>query len=301
MAIAASVHGLRLDATRRASYPDETPTYDLRLRPDASVAPDALVDMIALRSVQRRPMATRRLTDAEKAALEAAVGSEFGVRWIEGARARWQAARLMFRSAKLRLTMPEAYRVHRDVIQWNACFSADRVPDRALGVDRATLLLMRFVMQSWSRVSFFNRYFAGTWIPRLQMDLLPAVACGAHFVLTSRSVAVSIDDHVRAGRALQRFWLAATQLGLMLQPEMTPLIFARYARNGVPFSSTAGMTQGAQDVAAGLDRLVGPEVARHGVFFGRLGAGPFPVARSTRRDLGQLLDRSGLDRAGAPH
>ena len=46
---------------------------------------------------------------------------------------RWR--RLLFVQARLRLVTPEAYRVHRDVIEWDARFSADRVPDQALGVE----------------------------------------------------------------------------------------------------------------------------------------------------------------------
>ena len=50
--------------------------------------------------------------------------------------------------AKLRLTLPEAYLTHRDVIQWHARHSDDRVPDQALGVDPLTTRLMQFVMAS---------------------------------------------------------------------------------------------------------------------------------------------------------
>jgi hypothetical protein len=44
----------------------------------------------------------------------------------------------MFRNAKLRLTMPEAHRVHKAVIEWNARYSEDRMPDQALGADPMT-------------------------------------------------------------------------------------------------------------------------------------------------------------------
>ena len=49
----------------------------------------------------------------------------------------------MFRNAKLRLTMREAFEVHRSVIEWNAQFSEDKIPDQVVGVDPLMLKPMR--------------------------------------------------------------------------------------------------------------------------------------------------------------
>jgi len=288
-AIAASAHGLRMHSMRRVvGTPETRPTIDLRFTPDAQVQRDPLHDVIKLRSVQRRPFATTPLTDAQKAALQACVGAEHSVRWIEGRSARLAMARLLFRSARLRLVTPEAYRVHREVIEWDARFSEDKVPDQALGVNQAMLSMMRFVMQSWARVQFFNRFLAGTWMPRIQMDFVPALACGAHFVLLARRPPLSIDDNLQAGRAVQRFWLTATRLGLMVQPELTPLIFARYAQEGRNFSIKAGTLGAAQRVARGLQQVAGPDATGNGVFIGRIGHAPAPNARSVRKGLSAL-------------
>ena len=37
-------------------------------------------------------------------------------------------------------------------------------------------------------------------MPRLQLDLIPSVACAAHFGLGAKAAPVSIDDYVAAGR-----------------------------------------------------------------------------------------------------
>ena len=50
----------------------------------------------------------------------------------------------------------------------------------------------------------------------------------------TRSVPQTVDDFINAGCAVQRFWLMATRLGLVMQPEMTPPIFGGYARAGTP-------------------------------------------------------------------
>lgn len=288
MSVAASAHGLAMQAVRRAALPDSTPTFDVQFVRRDGIEPSALLGSITERSVQRRAMSTRALTTQQKALLEAAAGAGYRIQWLEGFGNRWRAARLMFANAKLRLTMPEAYRVHRDIIQWDAQFSQERVPDQALGVDRVTLRVMRHVMADWGRVDFFNRYLAGTWAPRIQMDLLPSLACGAHFVIKAVDEPATIDHFVDAGRAVQRVWLTATRLGLFQQPEMTPLIFASYVRNGTPFTRVAALADEARQLAARTRELIGADL-HHAVWMGRLGAGPAPRARSTRRPLDALL------------
>ncbi|KAB8045442.1 molybdopterin biosynthesis protein MoeY [Janthinobacterium aquaticum] len=289
MALAASSHGLHMEAQRRTGLPDATPTFELRFVDAPGLIPDPLAAYLLARSVQRRALSTRRLRVDEKAALAASLPPGYSVLWLEGARLRLACARLMFDNARLRLTMPEAHQVHRDVIEWGARFSDTRIPDQALGVDAVTARLMRWIMGSWRRVDFFNTWLAGTLAPRLQMDLLPGWRCGAHCVLLADTPPRHIDDYVAAGRAMQRFWLAATELGLQMQPELTPLIFARYARERRVFSRAPGLHELAQQLAGRTEALLGKDVIERAVFMGRIGAGPPAVARSLRRPLSELL------------
>jgi nitroreductase len=288
IAIAATVHRMRTEVIRRDT-PDNQPAFDLHFTADAAVQPDPLAAQITARSVQRRSMRRRRLTQGQKAALEAAVAPSHGIVWLEGARNKLSAASLMFANAKLRLTMPEAYLVHREIIEWGARYSEDRVPEQALGVDPLTAKLMRWVMADWRRVTFFNRFLAGTLAPRIQMDFLPSIFCAGHFVITAHAPPRSIDDYIAAGRSMQRFWLTLTGLGLAMQPEMTPLIFGRYVREGRQFSSAAGMQEQAQDLSRGLARLLSPRDSALAMFMGRIGAARPVVARSTRRPLSDLM------------
>jgi len=125
-------------------------------------------------------------------------------------------------------------------------------------------------------------------MPRIQMDFLPALSCGAHCLLLARRPPVTVDDNVLAGRAMQRFWLTATRIGLMLQPEMTPLIFGRYGAEGRPFSSRRDASALAQRVGRNLASVLGNDVIARGFFMGRIGHGQQPKARSLRRDLWEL-------------
>jgi hypothetical protein len=235
--IAASGHGLTARATRRGDMPEDRPTFDVTLLPLARPTPDPLVSAIPLRSVQRRPLSTRTLTPLERQTLESAVGPEHTILWFESLTERLRWASLLWQNAGLRLRLPEAFEVHRRVIQWDARFSANRIPDQALGVDRLTLAMMRQAMSSWQRIEFLNTWLGGTIAPRLMMDWLPALACAAHVALVAKHPATTIDDYVAGGRAVQRFWLTATRLNLQHQPAVTPLVFARYLREGRQFTA----------------------------------------------------------------
>lgn len=288
MAVAATAHGWHMTFLRRPATTDVRPTFDVKFTADPSIAPDPLISAITQRSVQRRPLRTRSLATAEKQALAAAVGPDYSLRWIEGFKGRLDVALLMFGNAKLRLTMPEAYQVHRSVIDWGQRYSEDKVPDQALGADALTLRLMRFVLGSWARVAFFNRFLAGTWLPRLQMDLLPGLACAGHVVIQAERPPQTIDDWVAAGRAIQRFWLTVTGQGLWHQPEVTPLIFSSYLRHGIQFTRDQTVARRAAALLPGLTHLLGGD-SRSAVWMGRIGEGDAPRSRSIRLPLERLL------------
>lgn len=291
--VAATTQSLRTEISRRTVGEKDHLTFDVHFLPATDVEPDPLVAAITSRSVQRRSMSTRALTAHEKNVLEAAVAPEFSITWAEDFSSRLGFARLMFQNGKLRLTMREAYEVHRRVIHWGARFSCDRIPDRAIGADPITVNLMKWAMANWRRLSWMNAIF-GTWLPRLQMELLPGVACAAHYILKARSKPITIDDRVRIGRAVQRFWLTLTDLGLVMQPETTPLIFASYLDEGVEFTQDEDARANALRLHAKITALIYTD-ASFPVYMGRLGAGPAARSRSLRLSVEQLLIPPGAE------
>jgi hypothetical protein len=293
LVLAASRHGLRADITTRGDHPDSAPIYDVRLVPDPAVTPDPLADCIERRTVQRRPMSRRPLTADQQRALEACLAPGYTLRWLAGAE-RLRMARLLFDNGRLRLRLPEGFPLHRDIIEWGARYSEDRIPEQAVGFDPLTARVSRWALHSWGRLSFLNRYLGGTLLPALQLDFLPGLACGAHAVLLAPRAPQTADDFVAAGRQLMRLWLTATRQGLLLQPEMTPLIFARYLRQGVPFTREQTLRTRAGRVAQALETRIGARDAERAVFMGRIGAGTTPRARSLRLPLGRLLGSTGL-------
>jgi nitroreductase len=289
VAIAASTQRLRATFERRSGCPETNPLVDVNLEPDQGLAPDPLAETIMRRVTQRRPFATQPLSAEQKQALEGSVGDGFEVYWLESTAERWRMAKLLFRSAHIRLTIPEAYEVHRNVIEWRARTSVDRIPDQAVGLDPVGVALMRWGMKSWRRVDFLNRWFAGTWLPRLQLDLLPGYRCAAHALIVSRKPLDGVDAYLAAGRVVQRFWLTATIQELQFQPEMTPLIFARYSSEGRAFCALEPAAYEARTVRMLLERQLSAQAVRDGVFLCRLGIGSRPVSRSTRLSLERLL------------
>ncbi len=287
--IAASKWGLKAAWSTNSKGDHRTPVYDVHLVSDPGLQRDALFDYIEKRTVQRRPMQTTPLTADRRQALATAVGDAFTVQWFESAAQRRQVAALLWRSAKIRLICPEAYPVHKNIIEWGARFSKDRIPEEAVGVDPLTARLMHWVMQSWSRVDFFNRYLAGTVAPRLQLDLLPGLRCAAHVLVRPKQAPKALEDWVNLGVAVQRLWLTATQQNLHLQPQMTPVIFRWYARAGRQFSVDAHLAELASQMADDFEGIAQVKPSEPFGFFARVGICPVPLSRSVRLEVAQQM------------
>lgn len=291
MRLAASAEGMSMTVETRTDSEWRQVEYDIRFEASPRNETDPLHTFIEKRTVQRRPMATKPLSGLQREALQRAAGDNFVIQFFETQPQKQAIAALLWSSAYIRLTCPEAFPVHQSVIEWGARFSKDRIPEQAVGVDPVTARLMKWVMQSWGRVDFFNRYLMGTIVPRIQLDYFPALFCAAHFLIKPKATPSSLQDWNDAGRALQRVWLTATQLGLHLQPEMTPLIFRWYAREGHRFSSQEELGLRAEVLAQDFERIVSADKSDAFGFFARIGYSSTPASRSLRIDLDELLQQ----------
>jgi hypothetical protein len=290
--VAATGEGMGAAFSIREDAPESAPLIDVHLTAptqEGAVQQDALLPFIRNRVTQRRPLSTAPLRPRDRTRLEAAVGPGYRVLWLDQPTQIRDMARLLFRNAHIRLTIPEAYKVHKRIIEWDARFSEDRIPDQAVGLDAANLKTMRWAMQSWDRVVFLNRYFAGTVLPRIILDLLPGRRCAAHFFIVADKAPASLSDYLEGGRAMQRLWLTAASLGVQYQPEMTPLIFSNYVRQGRQFTQDRTALQTAEDLKDQLETLIGSEALASTVFMGRVGYGPEPTSRSMRLALDKLI------------
>ncbi|MCU7959403.1 MAG: ThiF family adenylyltransferase [gamma proteobacterium symbiont of Bathyaustriella thionipta] len=286
--IAARAEGLQVQLKRRENCPDTHMLFDLQLIETDSQPPDELSTFICKRSTQRRALQTQVLSARDRQRLQQVVGPHHRIHWLDSAASKSQVARILFFNGGIRLTIPEAFRVHQKIIEWNARFSKDRIPSQAVGIDPLAIRIMQWAMHSWGRARFLNRYLAGTWLPRLQMDLIPGLRCAAHFVLLANHEPHTVEDYLQAGAAMQRFWLTATSLGVRLQPEMTPLIFSNYADEGIQFSENKTALRKAQQLRQRMADLLGENSLQKSMFMGRLGYGEAPQSRSVRLSLEEL-------------
>lgn len=289
LVIAAGSEGRTASIRRRSDTPDTHLLFDVHLAKVPGLLPNPLLGCIERRTVQRRAMSVRPLSETSKAAMQQAAGDGFTIIWHEGWRTRLRMALFMFHNAKIRLLTPEAYPTHKAIVAWGARFSEDKVPDQAMGADALALRLMRWAMVDWRRVDFLNTWFMGHLTPRIEMDLWPGLRCAAHFSLIASRAPCTVDDYVEAGRAVQRVWLTATSLGLQVQPEMTPIIFSRYVREGREFTRLAWARRRALELARRLDGLLGSDATPRAVFMGRIGHGRPASARSLRLPVPALM------------
>ncbi|MDB5816014.1 MAG: hypothetical protein JWN23_3131 [Rhodocyclales bacterium] len=287
--LAGTRFGLIARWTRRPEQDERFPVYDIHLTAEPDVTEDPLVAVIAVRTVQRRAMRLAPLKPEDKLALEEVLPAAWHIDWYPSTSQRFDLARLLFRNADIRLRTPEAYPVHKSVIEWGVKFSEDRIPEQAVGVDPMTARLMRWVMQSWPRVKFFNRYLFGTWIPRIQLDFLPAVFCSAHAILRAPRALVTVDDFVEAGGVIQRFWLTCARNDIQLQPAMTPLIFSWYVAAEERFTSDNACWEEARELAALLSKKLGPAHLPRAAFWARVGYSQPARSRSLRLPLKRLF------------
>lgn len=263
--------------------------FKVQLIKDIDIKPHPLISFIKTRTVQRRAMGTLALTHTEKRTLENSLPVGFSVKWHETLKLKHRFAWLNFINAKTRLTMNEAFEVHKNIIDWKQQFSETKIPEQALGIDWLTGRLMQWLFKSWARVQFFNRYLAGTYPPRIQLDYIPGLRCSSHFTISSNRSVANISDYINAGRAIQRFWLTSESLNLGLQPSYTPLIFSRYLDKNTEFTQDLDVIENAIKTNVILNELVSKP--RQTVFMGRLGRSEHPKSRSTRLSLKNLIGK----------
>jgi len=126
-------------------------------------------------------------------------------------------------------------------------------------------------------------------MPRVQLDYVPALMCAAHLLIRPRVPPQALEDWVCLGQAMQRVWLTATQHGLFLQPEMTPVIFRWYARTFRKFSADPVFSAKSAALALDFERIAEASNDAAFGFFGRVGRSAMPRSRSVRLDLTDLL------------
>lgn len=293
--IAASVHGRMAEWT--LLHRDGRHAIQIRFAAAAEISFDPLYGVLSLRTVDRRKYATRALTPDEKLRLTESLGNVLRLRLFETAAERKRVAGLGRIATDIRLRAKETFETHRSVIDWTRRLSPSGIPATALGISAGMRRMMRWQMKRWSRADRLNKLF-GTFAAALQLDLAPGAASAAFFVLEMPDWAdASTEDLLRAGMAIQRFWLTATQLGLSMQPALATNIFADHGERRTKFTEQPELLEKAEQLALKFNATLSVSPSQC-AFMGRIGQtlGTRPQSRSIRRPLSELM----VQRNGAP-
>lgn len=262
---------------------------------------DPLFHYIKLRTVQRKPMGTKKLRIKEKSLLESSLPAGYKIIWKESSKERLSMAKLLFGNAFTRLSMKEGYAVHSKIIEFTSVKndksvtqdsndekSKDKLPAKSLGVDAITVTLSKWSMSSWERMNFMSTYLGGTILPRFLMDWLPAYKSCALFAIVAENEPTTLNEYLQAGRAIQRFWLQAAALNLGFQPAQTPVIFSEYLRRNIEFTNSKKTIKNAVKMDKEFQDIFTGNNTSNIVFMGRLGRSEAVKYRSVRLSLDEL-------------
>jgi hypothetical protein len=239
MSLAAQEHDLTLDYSLL-----EDPKQDLVKVTFNKCGPQdqsPLATHIESRSTYRRPMLSKRLSADCKHQLEQSLGSDFEVVWRETRADKWQAIKLNMTTSKVFFGLRECKKMRDDSVHFAEQYPTRVLPIDSVGFSLPLRALIPWVEKSWMRTKVMNRYLMGWMTASLELDVQRGFASGALFSIQWKDSALPTcrEDEVRAGRALQRFWLTAESLDLGLQPSYGAIAFATLTEKGTQFTSEA--------------------------------------------------------------
>lgn len=289
ISIAASNFGLRVERPKIKEKSTTVPTLHLKFIVDSDVKPSALLGSIKTRSVHRGHYKTRKLTASEKQELQQAAGSNFTITWLED-RAKKQLLKIAMLSEDIRVLAPEMVDAYRKAIRWDTTTCDQGLPSKALGLNPLSAKLFRPLLSDTSLFLFFQKYLGGRFFAKLELDIAPSFMCGANILITAKKRPTTVEDFLEAGAAIQRFWLTATKLGLLHQPNYVPVAMNIYGRDHRSFSKNPTLLSKAVKIREGLVSLLGStEAADNLVWVGRIGEGTPATSRSLRLPLSELI------------
>ena len=269
--------------------------FDISFTDSAKTDADSLYSFIPLRHTDRRHYRTTPLTDAQKRALEDALSGTLGVHWLEG-RKRREVGTLNMEAMGVRMRSEAAYRELANCLDWEHPFSESKLPVHTLPLTALSRAVMRFVMESWTRMKLLGM-IPGALLPSaIETELMPALRCGAHFLLSRQSSLPQEEEKriaavIAEGRALMRFWLTLTKLGLVMQPTFSPIVFSHYGLHPEELSlQDQRLASRCRALARRVEQLWGAYPDRV-VFMGRIGVpkSTAVASRSLRKPLEDIV------------
>lgn len=288
MCIAASEYAARLEV-RYA--PEDAGDVLLECAADPAQE-DALNEFLRARHTNRRVLFRGpRLSSAEQRSIEAAprtLDARWQVHWFDERPARVALCRLMVEAEAQRFAVPALHAAMfggiRFDLSWRAG-AAEGLPPGALQIEpgmRAAFAMLRHWrhMAPLARagmhraIAYRAAYAPARWAPHLA-------------VVSSHTPLVAPRDVIEAGRAMERVWLAATQLDMAVQPFAAAIALAR--------PGASALDAATRDALDGAWRALLP--AAHPVMIFRFGHAQPPAVRAGRPHPATLVLRERTPRA----
>lgn len=248
---------------------------------DSDDPPERLAEAIASRHTNRRFFSGPPLARAEKADLEreAQYVPNMNVVWLDEPARRRKALRLIYLAEKERFRSRPLHAELFAALRFDVGASVSCERGIPIGATEVELLARPFfrLMRRWEVMRLLNVVHAHALLG-LRAAYLPARRSPHLGVIVANGDLphAAID----AGRAFERFWLRATQLGMALQPFAAAPLYARAEFTGVSHDTRAALR-------AGWTELVPRGVP---LMAFRLGHANAPSARTGRPPLAQFVE-----------
>lgn len=232
LVLAAQARGLRIEVEPFPDACDPQVVCDFRWSRDARPAPvDPLHAFVDGRCTNRRLGSGQALPEgAGRRLIDEASASGARLLLVEAPAARARLGEVLGRGDRWRYLSEPLHAEFMRELRWNEA-DAERTRD---GIDLRTLELATadlaglHIARSWSAMSLVAAVGGGR---KFEAFARRAAAGAAAFGLLSTE-GDAPQDFFRAGRAMQRVWLAATQVGLGVQPMAALAYVAAAARSG---------------------------------------------------------------------
>ncbi|MEC7702260.1 MAG: hypothetical protein VYC19_05850 [Pseudomonadota bacterium] len=293
MSLATAGLGKRIDTEMIDDYQiqvDLVPENDLVINP--------ISKFIESRSVNRLSYKRDQIAAQTKHKLAALFDEDMELHWFDTDKKRFQIARAIMRSTDLRLRMEETYQIHKNMLDWENAQSHDGLPIESIGLSAFSAKSLKWLLANERRNNRVMKLPGATIFTQIELDLIPAMLCGAHFIASFKPDMrphPQAVDYVRAGRAMQRFWLTLTQEHLCMQPWYIVFMFSLYVERGMFFTTQHDRAQ--KLYKHFTQQITAPEniSVNHMFFTGRVGVpNKNPKGRSLRKPLDSFIIDDGL-------
>ncbi|MFZ2555734.1 MAG: hypothetical protein WAX57_02750, partial [Minisyncoccia bacterium] len=288
MIVQASAEGYRANVAYFPSRDDTWHVADILLEKDENIRVTPLASSISKRITNRKPYANGSLSGEDRAALFSAAaqtGGDFAL--VEKREDIKVLGRIGSTNEQVMLANRSLHQFFFSHVSW----TKDEDEKKKIGFYIKTLELPPPAEKMFK---LFSNWSVMRILARLGFNRLVAKQNGATNAAASAIGAFMIKqteplDFVKVGRAVERFWLAATSLGLSFQP-LTGVLFFKLKLDGGEKEGFSPHEQKLITNAYQETVRIFQADGKHIAFMFRIGRGEAPSAHAIRFPLAEVVE-----------